>query len=244
MKKVNLLVASLFVSALYACGGRESQTPCDLDLQLFREGIRTESVSGDRHPTYVLFSKDSLYADLYESGSGTKERLERRTLPTGAHVWNIEDDDTRNLSFADGCWTVSQRGKLLFKQSQNDNDANLGNWVEVHYAGTLPAADCPGISYQLYVRHREHSGDGQFYLQLTYLEADGGKDAVYTYLGRRYTQRGMPSNNDATVWRLVSDDGEDAFNFLCGKDGQTLTLLNDRFEMPESGLDYFLKRTE
>ena len=44
MKKVNLLVASLFVSALCACGGRESQTPCDLDLQLFREGIRTESV--------------------------------------------------------------------------------------------------------------------------------------------------------------------------------------------------------
>lgn len=114
----------------------------------------------------------------------------------------------------------------------------------MHYAGTLPAANCPGISYQLYVRHREHSGDGQFYLQLTYLEADGGKDAVYIYLGRRYTQRGMPSNNDATVWRLVSDDGEDAFNFLCGKDGQTLTLLNDRFEMPESGLDYFLKRTE
>ena len=31
----------------------------------------------------------------------------------------------------------------------------MGNWVEVHYAGTLPAADCPGISYQLYVRHRD-----------------------------------------------------------------------------------------
>ena len=124
MKKVNLVVASLFVSALYACGGRESQTPCDLDLQLFREGIRTESVSGDRHPTYVLFSKDSLYADLYESGSGIKERLERRTLPTGAHVWNIEDDDTRNLSFADGCWTVSLRGKQKLKQSQKEKADN------------------------------------------------------------------------------------------------------------------------
>lgn len=184
MKKVNLLVASLFVSALYACGGRESQTPCDLDLQLFREGIRTESVNGEKlSACYILFSPDSLYADLYKSGSPEKERLQRRTLPNGKHVWNIEDDDTKNLNFIDGCWTVSQRGKMRFKQSSNDNNRDLGNWVEGHYTGVLPAADCPGIRYRLYVRHREHSGDGQFYLQLTYLEADNGKDAVYTYMG-------------------------------------------------------------
>ena len=220
----------------------DSLAPYSRDLQLFREGIRTESVNGEKLSTYILFSKDSLSADLYKSGSKTKERLQRRTLPDGKHVWNIEDDDTKNLNFADGCWTLSQRGKILFKQSRSDNNRDLGNWVEEHYTGVLPAADCPGIRYQLYVRHREHSGDGQFLLQLTYLEADNGKDAIHTYMGKRYTLRGIPNDNDATVWQLVSDNGKSTFNFLYGKN--RLTLLNNNFETPESELDYSLKKID
>ena len=222
--------------------GIDSLAPYSRDLQLFREGIRTESVNGEKLSTYILFSKDSLSADLYKSGSETKERLQRRTLPDGKHVWNIEDDDTKNLNFADGCWTLSQRGKILFKQFRSDNDRDLGNWVEEHYTGVLPAADCPGIRYQLYVRHREHSGDGQFLLQLTYLEADNGKDAIHTYMGKRYTLRGIPNDNDATVWQLVSDNGKSTFNFLYGKN--RLTLLNNNFETPESELDYSLKKID
>ena len=212
------------------------------DLQLFREGIRAESVNGEKAATYILFSKDSLWADLYYSGSGATERLERRTLPNGNYVWNVEDDDTKNLNFADGCWTISQRGKMLFKQSPGDNNLDLGSWVEAQYEGVLPAADGPGIRYRLHVRHREHSGDGQFLLQLTYIEAENGQDAVYTYMGKRNTLRGASANNDATVWQLVSDNGKSTFNFLYGADGQTLTLLNDRLEMPESELDYSLKK--
>ena len=133
---------------------------------------------------------------------------------------------------------------MLFRQSRSDNNRDLGNWIEEHYTGVLPAADCPGIRYQLYVRHREYSGDGQFYLQLTYLEADNGKDAVHTYMGKRNTLRGITANNDATVWQLMSDNGADSFNFLYGADGLTLTLLNNRFEMPESGLNYSLKKVD
>ena len=103
--------------------------------------------------------------------------------------------------------------------------------------------DCqPKIDYQLYVRHREYSGDGQFLLQLTYMGADNGKDAIYTYMGKRFTLRGIPANNDATVWQLVSDNGENTFNFLYGTNGLTLTLLNNRFETPKSELDYSLKK--
>lgn len=54
--------------------------------------------------------------------------------------------------------------------------------------------------------------------------------------------RGIPTDNDATVWRLESDNGKNAFNFLYGADGQTLTLLNSHFEMPESDLNYSLKK--
>lgn len=222
--------------------GIDSLVSYSRDLQLFRESIRTESVSGEKNSCYILFSRDSLYACLYKSCSEEKERLQRRTLPNGKHVWNIEDDDTKNLNFSDGCWTVSQRDKILFKQSPSDNNRELGNWVEEHYTGVLPAADCAGIDYQLYVRHREYSGDGQFLLQLTYMGADNGKDAIYTYMGKRFTLRGIPANNDATVWQLVSDNGENTFNFLYGTDGLTLTLLNNRFETPKSELDYSLKK--
>lgn len=220
----------------------EGLVPDSRELRLFREGIRAESVNGEKSATYILFSQDSLWADLYQSGSEAAERLQRRTLPNSKYVWNVEDDDTKNLNFADGCWTVSQRGKMLFKQSSGDNNLDLGSWVEAQYEGMLPAADGPGIRYRLHVRHREHSGDGQFLLQLTYLEAENGLDAVFTYMGKRNTLRGIPDNNDATVWQFVSDNGESIFNFLYGADGQTLTLLNERFEVPESELNYSLKK--
>lgn len=48
----------------------------------------------------------------------------------------------------------------------------------------------------------------------------------------------------ATVWQLVSDNGENTFNFLYGTNGLTLTLLNNRFETPKSELDYSLRKAD
>ena len=208
------------------------------------DGIRTEAVDGSGQVMYVVFSPDSLKAELFSSESEGSEVLERRTLPSGEHVWNVEDDDTKNLRYTDGAWTISRRGKLIFSQPQADNDATLGSWQELHYEGILPAADCPGIRYTLTLRHREHSGDGTFQLQMTYLEAEDGKDVTFSYTGRRLTLRGIPSDADATVWQLLVDGKEkDTFNFL-RDDDQTLTLLNKDFEKNDSQLNYSLKRTE
>ena len=96
------------------------------------------------------------------------------------------------------------------------------------------------MEYLLLVRHREYSGDGQFFLQLTCLK--DGNDEVYTFTGRRNTLRGIPTDNDATVWRLVSDNGGKAFNFLYGVDGQTLTLLDDGFGIAGQAAGYSLKK--
>lgn len=209
-------------------------------VRLWEKGIRLEAVDGSRRSIYVLFSPDSLRAELFASDNEVREILDRRALPSGGHVWNVEDDDTKNLRYEEGCWTISQRGKLLYKQEKSDNDVTLGQWEELRYEGVLPAADCRGIKYQLSIRHREHSGDGSFLLTLTYLEAENGKDAVFTYTGSRNTQRGIPADKDATVWQLVSEKGE-VFNFLY-EDENTLTLLNGDFEKAASGLDYTLKR--
>ena len=70
-----------------------------------------------------------------------------------------------------------------------------------------------------------------------------GKDAIFNYKGKRFTQRGDATNNDAIVWQLVADNGKDIFNFL-REDEKTLTLLNDKFENIETGLKYSLKSVE
>lgn len=115
----------------------------------------------------------------------------------------------------------------------------LGALLTRTYEGVLPAASCPGIRYTLTVRHQEHSGDGIFFLTLTYLEAENGEDRSFFYTGKRFTQRGIPTDNNATVWQLVPNNGKERVNFLVESD-TTLTLLNNRFERNQSELNYTL----
>ena len=119
-----------------------------------------------------------------------------------------------------------------------------GETVESSYEGILPAADCPGIRYSLTVRSAEHSGDGRFTLEMTYLEAEDGKDVTYTVEGDRFTQRGTPDDNDAVVWQLVPDDAsEGRYNLLCEDGGARLTLLDADFRRIDSELNYTLEKT-
>ncbi len=217
----------------------EVQQSC---VRLFEKGIRTTAVDGSNRSIYVLFSPDSLKAELFSSDSEKSEILLRRTLPSKEYVWNVEDDDTKNLRYQDGCWTISQRGKLIYQQQKVDTDSALGPFEELHYEGVLPAASCCGIKYQLSIKHRAHSGDGTFHLLMTYLEAENGKDVTFTFAGNRNTQRGTPFDKDATVWQLIDNDKKEIFNFLY-VDENTLTLLNDQFEKSRTKLNYSLKRT-
>ena len=137
----------------------------------------------------------------------------------------MEDDDTKNVRFINGLWTIEQRGEVIYREDSAAADSSLGDWQERTYEGVLPAADTPGIRYTLTVRNREYSGDGTFVLAMTYLEAENGKDETVTYTGRRFTQRGSADDKDAVVWQLVADDGT-VFNFLVSKEGTSLTLLN------------------
>lgn len=119
----------------------------------------------------------------------------------------------------------------------------LGDMQQHTYRGLLPAASGPGIEYTLTVSHRLHSGDGTFTLILTYKEADNGQDRSFTYRGKRLTLRGIPGNDDATVWQCIADDGQETFNFL-KEDETTLTLLNSDFEKPRTQLNYSLRLVE
>ena len=182
-------------------------------IRVFEKGIRTESVRGDNRSVYIVFSPDSSQVELFFSDGQPNEILERRTLPSGGFAWNVEDDDTKNVRFINGLWTIEQRGEVIYREDSAAADSSLGDWQERTYEGVLPAADTPGIRYTLTVRNREYSGDGTFVLAMTYLEAENGKDETVTYTGRRFTQRGSADDKDAVVWQLVADDGT-VFNFL------------------------------
>ena len=105
---------------------------------LFESAIRLNSVNERGSSYYVLFSPDGKLAYLYSNNGKTVETLQRRTLPTGTSVWNVEDDDTKNLKQTEGLWTIERRMKLLAVQPKVDVDQSLGGWIEERFEGVLP----------------------------------------------------------------------------------------------------------
>ena len=52
---------------------------------------------------FLVLSPDSTQVELFFSEEGMpNEILERRGLPAGGYVWNVEDDDTKNVRLEDG----------------------------------------------------------------------------------------------------------------------------------------------
>ena len=78
----------------------------------------------------------------------------------------------------------------------------------------LPATEKLVSSFT--IESREHSGDGTFTLERFYSEADACRREVSVRRGRRYTLRGIPENADATVWQLVTEEGNETINLLKG----------------------------
>lgn len=119
----------------------------------------------------------------------------------------------------------------------------LGSRQVLVYEGILPAASGDGRTYvKLTIESREHSGDGTFTLERFYSEADACRREVSVRRGRRYTLRGIPENADATVWQLVTEEGNETINLLKGGD-DTLTLLDakQRILPSVSGFELILK---
>ena len=86
--------------------------------RLFEKGIRTEAVDGGTASAFIVFSPDSTRLELFFSDEQPNEVLERRGLPSGGYAWNVEDDDTKNVRFIDGLWTISQRDKVIYREKK------------------------------------------------------------------------------------------------------------------------------
>lgn len=118
----------------------------------------------------------------------------------------------------------------------------LSETSEQNYTGVLPSASGAGIIYSLQINSPENT-DGTFHLTLKYKEGEKGKDKTFTYSGKRLTLKGIPGNNNATVWQCINDGDKETFNFLRENDS-TLILLSDKLELPKTDLNYTLTKVK
>ena len=92
----------------------EVQRDC---IRLWEKGIRMTSVADAQRTLFLVFSPDSTQVELFFSEESVpNEILDRRGLPSGGYAWNVEDDDTKNVHQENGEWTVSRRGRVIYKQ--------------------------------------------------------------------------------------------------------------------------------
>lgn len=87
-------------------------------IRPFEQGVKMVPADdpGAVFAGYIVFSLDSLQAELFLPGDSVGVVLDRRRLPGGGSAWNQEDDDTKNVRRVDGRWIIEQRGRLLYRQ--------------------------------------------------------------------------------------------------------------------------------
>ena len=117
-------------------------------------------------------------------------------------------------------------------------DPKKGSVIQKKYKGTFPAADGPGIVYDLTLYYQQDSEDGVYEMDATYLEAENGQDKTFSSTGKRQVKHGTPANSEAVVYELIPSDGSMAFYFQA--EGDSLTLLNQELQKAASDLNYTL----
>ena len=100
----------------------EVQQDC---IRLFEKGIRIESTDGNSQSAFIVFSPDSARVELFFSNGQPNEILEKRSLPSGVYVWNVEGDDTKNVRLVNGIWTISRRDGLIYTQNAGTDNPSL-----------------------------------------------------------------------------------------------------------------------
>lgn len=89
-------------------------------IRLFESGVQLVSVqdTASSLAAYIVFSADSLQAEVFLPNTELHPVLERRSLPAGGYAWNQEDDDTFNIRKAGDKWIIEQRNTILYQQSK------------------------------------------------------------------------------------------------------------------------------
>lgn len=184
----------------------------------------------------------------------TEEQLTIRTAEGDTLCFKVDGEratadvlllwDTASVCYR-GAYSAGMavEGTTIIPCTELGDTQGLGRLELRIYRGLL--ADTSGRVFrgELAVRSREHSGDGVFTLVMDRQEQGGGIGEKTVYAGRRFTQRGMYGDNDATVWQLVADGPQKVLNFL-RQDETALRLLDDSFRVNRSRSESTLKLVE
>lgn len=107
----------------------------------------------------------------------------------------------------------------------------------LYYEGTVPAADGPGIRYEIALAQ-----DSTLTVRIaeTYLEANDGKDTTFFYEGKAEEVEAPTLGEGAKGLKLVVNAGE-TFNFWV-KNDSTITLVNAEWQANGTEANWDLKR--
>lgn len=104
----------------HGCNGSAGYTWSEVSrecVRLFEAGLKFTAVAGDTTlAAYVIFSSDSLRAEMFLPGETEHPVLNRKTLPAGEYVWNLEDEDTYTVRKADGKWVIERQQQVLYAE--------------------------------------------------------------------------------------------------------------------------------
>lgn len=106
-----------------------------------------------------------------------------------------------------------------------------------YFEGTVPAADGPGIKYEIALANDSTNG---FSLSSTYL-AEEGKEETFRRTGVAEVLKKTVDGKEATFYRFPANDGVSDDIFKC-VDDSTLRMVNAEFKEAGNPADYDLKK--
>ncbi|MEJ8802203.1 copper resistance protein NlpE [Pontibacter sp. H249] len=108
------------------------------------------------------------------------------------------------------------------------------------YKGTVPCADCQGITMELKLQENSRSKSKTFILKQQYLGKPANNN-TYVVTGKWFMATGNKQNPKAKVLQLIPDGKEDLMYFELLKDG-SVKLLDNRQNQIKSKHNYTLKK--
>ncbi len=141
---------------------------------------------------------------------------------------NAKTDDAKGKPTT----TTATNGKGL------NADSRYGTIVSERYYGLLPAADGPGIDYDLVLIRQKGSNHGIYSLMMTYIEGENGNDVSFLETGDF-----AASTKDGMKYFTFTPDSESAAEtFYIVEPSGDLTLVGKDLKRAASKLNYTLRR--
>ena len=133
--------------------------------------------------------------------------------------------------------------------SCNGSTCTKDNGKEAAYTGIIPAADCDGIRYTVFLDYDDAGADGDFQLLETYIQSDSTSAIGYSDIAS-FASEGdftIGKQGDKTYLKLVKDKDSsastaDAVQYFIIDSDSTITMANSDLETSTvPGMNYTLK---